>query len=325
MPSDVVLQVEDLQVQFSTSRGIVKAVDGVSFYVRKGEALGLVGESGCGKSVTCLSILRLLPPGGRIVGGAVRMHGQNLLALSDNEMRKIRGAKISMILQDPMTSLDPVFTVGEQIIETLYSHRASDGGRRFVEQAIDLLRLVRIPSPEVRLRNFPHQMSGGMRQRIVAAVSLASQPELLLADEPTTSLDVTIQLQFLTLLKEIQEQLGMAMILVTHDLGIVARACHRVAVMYAGRIVETGTVQDIFRNPAHPYTRGLLQSVPKLGVTTEELPTIEGQPPDLADLPQGCPFRPRCPQAMTICAEEYPPEDKVGDGHYVHCWTVRRG
>lgn len=323
--SETVLRVEDLRTHFFTRSGVVKAVDGVSFSVRKGQTLGIVGESGSGKSVTALSILRLVsPPAGKIVGGRILLGDDDLLAKSEKEMVKIRGARISMILQDPMTSLDPLFTIGEQLAEPIRIHQrhstASVGGR--VEE---MLSLVRIPSPGQRVHDYPHQMSGGMRQRIVGAIALACQPELLIADEPTTSLDVTIQLQFLALLKDVQRQMGLAMIVITHDFGIVARICHRVAVMYAGRIVEGADVRTLFTNPRHPYTIALLKSLPRLGAETERLFTIGGQPPDLRHLPQGCSFAPRCTRAMDICSTEYPSQRDVAEHHFVSCyWNEKR-
>ncbi len=325
MNADSLLDVRDLRTHFFTRRGVVKAVDGVSFGLNEGESLGLVGESGSGKSVTCLSILRLVPePAGRIVGGEVVFRGENLLVKSDREMRKVRGKHISMILQDPMTSLNPVFTIADQISEPLRIHRGFRG-QSLWEQVKEMLWLVRIPAPEVRMREYPHQMSGGMRQRIVGAMVLSSQPGLLIADEPTTSLDVTIQAQILDLLKEIQEQSNLAMILVTHDVGIVANYCERMAIMYAGRIVETADVRQIFNNPAHPYTIALLNSLPKMEEKIDRLYSIEGQPPELHALPPGCPFAPRCEAVMDICREEYPPETTVGEDHVVSCWLPVQG
>jgi oligopeptide/dipeptide ABC transporter ATP-binding protein len=323
--SETVLKVEDLRTHFFTRSGVVKAVDGVSFSVRRGETLGIVGESGSGKSVTALSILRMVsPPAGKIVSGRILLRGDDLLAKSEKEMVKIRGARISMILQDPMTSLDPLFTIGEQLAEPIRIHQrhstASVGGR--VEE---MLSLVRIPSPEQRVHDYPHQMSGGMRQRIVGAIALACQPELLIADEPTTSLDVTIQLQYLALLKDVQRQMGLAMIVITHDFGIVARICHRVAVMYAGRIVEGADVRTLFTSPRHPYTIALLKSLPRLGAETERLFTIGGQPPDLRHLTHGCSFAPRCTRAMDICSTEYPSQRDVGEHHFVSCYWNAKG
>lgn len=317
--SETVLRVEDLRTHFFTRSGVVKAVDGVSFSVGRGETLGIVGESGSGKSVTALSILRMVAaPAGKIVGGRILLRGDDLLEKSEKEMVKIRGARISMILQDPMTSLDPLFTIGDQLAEPVRIHQR-DSAASVQARVEEMLRLVRIPAPERRVHDYPHQMSGGMRQRIVGAIALACQPELLIADEPTTSLDVTIQLQFLALLKDVQRQLDLAMIIITHDFGIVARICHRVAVMYAGRIVEAADVRTLFRNPAHPYTVALLQSLPRLGAEAGRLFTIGGQPPDLRHLPPGCSFAPRCIRAMDICGREYPPQRDVGEHHLVSC------
>jgi len=318
--SETVLDVEDLQTHFFTRSGLVKAVDGVSFSVAEGETLGIVGESGSGKSMTALSILRMVPaPAGRIVGGKILLRGENLLEKSEREMRKIRGRRISMILQDPMTSLDPVFTIGDQLAEPIRIHQKAQT-TDVLARAREMLGLVKIPSPETRMNAYPHQMSGGMRQRVVGAIALACQPELLIADEPTTSLDVTVQAQFLALLKDVQRQLSLAMIIITHDFGIVARICHRVAVMYAGRIVEAADVRTLFRKPAHPYTVALLKSLPRLGAEAERLFTIGGQPPDPRHLPQGCSFAPRCARAMEVCRGEYPPQRVVAEHHVVSCY-----
>jgi len=322
---EIILQVEDLRTYFSTKSGVVKAVDGVNFSVGMGETLGIVGESGCGKSVTALSILRLVPaPAGQIVGGKIFLRGEDLLKKTEKQMQKIRGRRISMILQDPMTSLDPLFTIGDQLAEPIRIHQR-DQTTDVLTRVREMLSLVKIPSPETRMNDYPHQMSGGMRQRIVGAIALACQPELLIADEPTTSLDVTIQAQFLSLLKDIQDTLGVAMIVVTHDFGIVAKICHRVAVMYAGKIVETADVKRLFRNPTHPYTIALMKSLPKLGVEVQRLFTIGGQPPDLRHLTKGCSFAPRCSQVMDICKIEYPPQTKVGDDHYICCYLAGKG
>jgi oligopeptide/dipeptide ABC transporter ATP-binding protein len=320
-----VVEVRDLRTHIVTRWGTVKAVDGVSFDVREGETLGLVGESGSGKSMTCLSLVRLVPrPAARILGGQVRLDGEDLLTLSETEMQRIRGRKVAMILQDPMSSLNPVFSVGMQMREPVASYHGLRG-RALTERAAALLAAVRIPSPAERLRAFPHQLSGGMRQRVVGAMAIAAPPRLLIADEPTTSLDLTIQAQYLNLLKELQGRHRFAMIFVTHNLGIVARMCDRVAVMYAGRIVEIGPLRQIFTAPAHPYTRALLASVPRLGAKTDRLTAIEGQPPDLATLPVGCAYAPRCTFVMDRCRTEAPPALGVGPGHVTRCWLHSAG
>jgi len=314
------LQVEGLKTYFFTRWGTVKAVDGVSFSLKPGETLGLVGESGCGKSVTALSILRLVPqPAGRIVGGRVVFEGEDLLKKTEREMRKIRGSKISMILQDPLTSLNPVFTIGDQVGEAVKIHQRLSGASLW-QKVREMLSLVQIPSPEVRLREYPHQMSGGMRQRVVGAIALSCRPRLLIADEPTTSLDVTIQAQYLSLLKRIQKEYGIALLFITHDFGIVARMCDKVAVMYAGRIVESAEVRELFNCPLHPYTEALMRSVPKVEERVERLVSIEGQPPPLYNLPPGCSFHPRCPEAGTECCTTLPPAFEVREGHMVSCW-----
>ncbi len=319
MQDKPILKVEDLKTYFFTRTSLVKAVDGISFELRKGETLGIVGESGSGKSMTAWSILGLVPkPAGRIVGGRILYQGENLLEKSDGEMREIRGSGICMVMQDPLTSLNPVFNIGNQILECLrMDSNQSRGNLR--KNAVELLAKVRIPAPETRLSAFPHQMSGGMRQRVVGAIAISRSPNLLIADEPTTSLDATIQLQYLRLLKEIQAQTGAAIIFITHDFGIVARMCDRVAVMYAGKIVEEANVLELFDNPAHPYTEALLRSVPDLDVDVDLLPSIEGQPPSLDDLPSGCSFAPRCPYAFDRCGE-YPPEFAIEPGHIARCW-----
>jgi oligopeptide/dipeptide ABC transporter ATP-binding protein len=315
-----VIEVRDLRTHLVTRWGTIRAVDGVSFTVHEGETLGLVGESGSGKSMTCLSLVRLTPrPAARTVGGQVLLDGEDLLTKSEREMQRIRGRKVAMILQDPMSSLNPVFSVGMQMREPVASYHGLRG-RALTERAASLLASVRIPSPLERLRAFPHQMSGGMRQRVVGAMAIAAPPRLLIADEPTTSLDLTIQSQYLNLLKELQQRHRLAMIFVTHNLGIVAKMCDRVAVMYAGRIVEIGPVRQIFKAPAHPYTRALLASIPRLGARTEQLATIDGQPPDLATLPGGCAFAPRCSDAMDRCRADAPGETILRDGHATRCW-----
>jgi len=317
-----ILELKDLKTYFYTRRGLVKAVDGVSFSVDKGETFGIVGESGSGKSITCMSIVRLVPyPAGRIVSGKIFLNGVDLLSKSEREMRQIRGRQITMILQDPMTSLNPVFTIGDQVAEPIKIHQKV--GRRLIKQKIiNILKRVNIASPEIRMKDYPHQMSGGMRQRVVGAIALSCQPELIIADEPTTALDVTIQSQFLKLFKDIQQEYNLSMIIVTHDLGIVAKVCDRVAVMYAGRILECAKTEDLFSHPAHPYTRALLDSLPKLDEERSRLCAINGQPPSLSNLPPGCSFAPRCSQAFDICSKEYPAMSCVADGHTVSCWLV---
>jgi oligopeptide/dipeptide ABC transporter ATP-binding protein len=316
------LEVRDLKTYFFTRRGTLKAVDGVSFSLDPGETLAVVGESGSGKSVTALSLLRLVPePAGRIVDGEVLLEGQNILKLKPREMRRIRGSRISMVLQDPMTSLNPAFSIGDQVGEAVRLHQRVGGGelRRRVAEALSRLK---IPSAESRMFDYPHQMSGGMRQRVSGAIALSCQPRLLIADEPTTSLDVTIQAQYMELLREIQERFQISIIFITHDFGIVAATAHKVAVMYAGKIVEMGTTEEIFDNPAHPYTEALLRCVPRSDRLEARLVDIPGQPPDLANLPTGCSFAPRCPKAMERCREAYPPEVEVSPGHVTKCWLA---
>jgi len=320
--TETVLTVEDLRTYFTTRWGTVKAVDGISFDLRKGETLGIVGESGCGKSVTMLSLMRLIPiPPGRIVSGSITLDGEDLVQISEQEMAEIRGSKIALIIQDPMTSLNPVFSIGDQVEEAIKIHQ--DLPKRSIMQgALDVLRKVNIPAAESRVKDYPHQMSGGMRQRVVGAIGISCQPQVLIADEPTTSLDVTIQAQYLKLLKDIQKDSDLSLIFITHDFGIVAKMCDRVAVMYAGRIVEHGSVRDIFNNPSHPYTEALLSSVPKMDRDVERLFSIEGQPPPLHDLPVGCAFADRCPVVMDKCREQYPDSFTVSDSHIASCWRV---
>jgi oligopeptide/dipeptide ABC transporter ATP-binding protein len=321
--SETVLAVRDLQTHFFLRRGVVKAVDGVSFTLRRGEVLGLVGESGCGKSLTALSVMRLLPKGSaRTIAGEVILGGEELLTKTPAEMRAIRGGKISMVLQDPQTSLNPVFTVGNQLLEAI---RRRLPGRKRAEvdaEAVQALRHVEIAAPEQRIGQFPHQMSGGMKQRVVGAIALSGRPEVLIADEPTTALDVTIQLQYLKLLKRLQAETGMAILFITHDFGVVARMCDRVAVMYAGRIVECGPVREVFERPSHPYTQALIASVPKLEGTEGRLRTIDGQPPSLMDLPAGCRFADRCAQADQRCRDAYPGSVQIGPDHTADCWKA---
>ncbi len=314
------IEVRGLQTHFFLRRGVVKAVNDVSFSIDRGQTLGLVGESGSGKSVTALSLLRLVPAPGRVVGGSVVYGGVDLLTLSEKQMRQYRGRHLSMILQDPLSSLNPVFTIGNQVGEGIFIH---DGitGDPLARRVVDLLQSVGIPAAAGRVGDYPHQFSGGMRQRVVGAISLACRPRLLIADEPTTSLDVTIQRQYLNLLRDIQRQEQLAMLFVTHDFGIVARMCDHVAVMYAGRIVEQAEVREIFDRPAHPYTRALIRTVPKVEERVEKLFSIEGQPPVLLALPPGCSFRPRCPDRCERCSTEvFPPEAEVSPNHSVRCW-----
>jgi oligopeptide/dipeptide ABC transporter ATP-binding protein len=328
----VVLELRDLRAQLHTRWGLVRAVDGVSLTVREGETLGLVGESGSGKTMTALAVLRLLPePAGQIVGGQILLDGEDLVVKTEREMEQVRGRQVSMILQDPQTSLNPVFNVGNQIVEALRVHRRdradgsgrSEGRAGLWRRAEELLERVRVAAAAARLRAFPHQISGGTKQRVVGAIAISCEPRLLIADEPTTALDATIQLQYLRLLKEIQTRTGLAMLFITHDFGIVARMCDRVAVMYAGRIVESGPIRAIFRNPSHPYTAALLGSVPRMEARTERLPSIDGQPPLLHALPAGCRFAPRCRFAEGRCLDEYPPAFPVGPDHEASCWRAQ--
>jgi oligopeptide/dipeptide ABC transporter ATP-binding protein len=314
------LEVIDLKVYFITPRSVVKAVDGVSFHVDENETLGIVGESGCGKTVTSLAVLRLLPrPAGNIVGGQILFEGLDIVKMTDKQLQRIRGGKISMILQDPMASLNPVLNIGNQIGEAITTQTKITGSN-LSSKVIEMLKRVKIPSPEARVRDYPHQMSGGMKQRVVGAISISCHPRLLIADEPTTSLDVTIQAQYLQLLKDLQSEYGMSLIFITHDFGIVASMCDRVAVMYAGKIVETAPVRDIFFRPAHPYTTALLKAVPKLETETDRLVSIKGQPPHLDKVPEGCSFSPRCSQAGDECHREMPPLVQIGQDHFARCW-----
>ncbi|WP_066069001.1 ABC transporter ATP-binding protein [Neobacillus soli] len=315
-----VLQVKDLHVSFSTYGGEVKAVRGVSFDLYKGETLAIVGESGCGKSVTSQSIMKLIPePPGKIRSGEILFKDIDLIQLKEPELRKIRGANISMIFQDPMTALNPTITVGEQIMEGIIQHEKLTRNQA-KRVALEMLTLVGIPNPEIRLKQYPHQFSGGMRQRIVIAMALVCRPDVLIADEPTTALDVTIQAQILELFRDIQKKTGVSIILITHDLGVVAQVADRIAVMYAGRIVEIGTRREIFYHPQHPYTKGLLQSVPRLDMEKGELIPIPGTPPDLFSPPVGCAFAARCPHAMEVCERVYPLKTQLSTQHHVDCW-----
>jgi oligopeptide/dipeptide ABC transporter ATP-binding protein len=320
--SSPLLVVEDLKTHFFTRQGITKAVDGVSFTLHAGETLALVGESGSGKSVTCLSLVRLVPePAGRIVGGRVLFEGEDLLQKSPAEMRRVRGKQIAMVLQDPMTSLNPALTIGTQVSEVVRLHQRLRG-TALRERVLASLRRLRISGADTRLRQYPHQFSGGMRQRVSSAIALSCEPRLLIADEPTTSLDVTIQAQYLELLKEVQASAGVAVILVTHDFGIVAANADRVAVMYAGKIVEMGSTLEVFNKPAHPYTEALLRCLPDVDLKRQQLVEIGGQPPDLSRLPPGCSFAPRCPKRQAICEEAFPPLVSVESGHVAHCWLA---
>jgi oligopeptide/dipeptide ABC transporter ATP-binding protein len=315
------LEVDGLSTHYVTARGtrVTRAVENVSFSLDAGETLGVVGESGSGKTTLALSLLRLLPTAARIVGGAIRFEGEDLVNKPEAEIRQIRGKRIAMILQDPMASLNPLFTVGDQVAEPIRIHEHATR-RSAWDKARDLLAAVRIAAPAQRVREYPHQLSGGMRQRIVGAIAISCEPRLLIADEPTTSLDVTIQAQYLTLLRELQQAHGLALIFITHNLGIVAKMCDTVAVMYAGRLVESGPVRRIFNNPAHPYTKALIESIPRLGDSTARLTAIDGQPPDPSALPPGCAFHPRCPQAMERCRAEAPPPVTVAPEQVAACW-----
>ncbi|WP_024515970.1 ABC transporter ATP-binding protein [Bradyrhizobium sp. Tv2a-2] len=323
---ETVLEVKNLQTVFFTASGLFRAVDNLSLTVRRGETLAIVGESGCGKSVSALSIMRLVPdPPGRIVGGEVRLEGTDLLALDDETMRDIRGNRISMIFQEPMTSLNPVMRIGDQITEAVRLHQPLSAKQAWA-QAVEMLRLVRIPEPARRAQEYPHQLSGGMRQRAMIAMALACRPALLIADEPTTALDVTIQAQILALILDLQKELGTGLVLITHDLGVVAQTAQRVIVMYAGRKVEEADVDSLFAAPRHPYTRGLMASIPTLPLPgarpSARLAEIPGTVPSLVRLPQGCAFAPRCPLATERCRAEYPPLEKFGGNHWAACWRA---
>lgn len=315
-----VLEVKNLKTHFFTEEGTAKAVDGVSFHLKKGETLGIVGESGCGKSMTSLSILRLIPtPPGKIVDGEILLNNENIIAMDNEQLRKVRGNKISMIFQEPMTSLNPVLTVGEQIAESLRLHQNLSRKEAW-RKAVEMLELVGIPAPEKRAKQEPFQLSGGMRQRVMIAMALACNPEVLIADEPTTALDVTIQAQILEILKELQQKLGMSIIFITHDLGVVAEMCDKVAVMYAGQIIEEGSADSIFEGPLHPYTNGLIDSIPKLHGDQEDLATIEGSVPSPYHYPVGCRFAERCQFAAAICRTKQPDLVQMGEGRTVRCF-----
>lgn len=323
--SEKILEIKDLCVEFKTVEGTVKAINHLNYTLHKGEKLGIVGESGSGKSVSSLGIMQLIPnPPGEIVGGEILYKGQDLVKKSEKDMQKIGGNEISMIFQEPMTSLNPIIKCGRQIAESLRLHRGMNK-KEAMEEAIRMMQAVGIANPEVRAQEYPHQMSGGMRQRVMIAMALACQPQILIADEPTTALDVTIQAQILELMMELKEKLGMAIIMITHDLGVVASMCDRIAVMYAGRIVEYGTTDDIFYNPKHEYTKGLLKSIPRLDAKEHErLVPIEGTPIDLLNPPAGCPFAPRCSNCMKICLREMAPVTTFDDVHYTQCWMNQK-
>jgi len=326
MTNDVILQVKDLKTYFKLDEGLLKAVDGVSFDLCKGETLGIVGESGSGKSVTNLAIMRLIPsPPGRIAGGEVLFMGKDILKMNDEEVRQIRGNKISMIFQDPMTCLNPFMRISTQMIETIVLHQGLDKVAA-KEKAIEMLKLAGIPAPEKRIDQYPHQFSGGMRQRVMIAMALSCEPEILIADEPTTALDVTIQAQILELIRDLSVRLGTAVILVTHSLGVVAGMCDSICVMYAGKVVERGTADEIFTDPKHPYTQGLIKSVPRLDRTSSQrLYSIPGQPPNVINLPDCCPFFPRCERAMDVCKTKYPKVAELGPKRNVACWLYGEG
>jgi len=318
--TDSLLKVSNLAIEFDTDEGQVRAVDDISFSVQAGQTLGIVGESGCGKSVTALSLMRLLPqPMGQIVGGSIEFEGRDLAQASIKEMEKIRGARIGMVFQEPMTALNPVKTIGKQLIESLLLHTKMSADKA-IQAAVAMLDRVGIPSPDIRIAEYPHQLSGGMRQRVVIAMALICRPSLLIADEPTTALDVTVQAQILELLKELQDEMGMSVMLITHDLGVIAETCESVVVMYAGKVAETGTVYDIFDKPSHPYTRGLLNSIPRLDSPSKSvLNTIEGMVPGLLDLPSGCRFQNRCPHADEACTARAPTLEARSATHEVSC------
>ncbi|MCP4297830.1 MAG: ABC transporter ATP-binding protein [Proteobacteria bacterium] len=321
MEKENILSVKGLKTYFGTDEGVLKAVEDVSFDLKAGDTLGIVGESGSGKSVTNLSLMRLIPtPPGKIVGGEVNFEGQDLLQLSEKEMRKIRGNKISMIFQDPMTCLNPFLKVSTQMMETFVLHQGM-GKKKAYEESIEMLRMVGIPAPEKRIDEYPHQFSGGMRQRVMIAMALSCKPKILIADEPTTALDVTIQAQILELMKELSRKLETATILITHDLGVVAGICDYICVMYAGRVVEKASTEELFETPRHPYTKGLLESIPKLETDSKKaLYSVKGQPPNLVDLPECCPFYPRCDFAMEICKQEMPETFLLAKEREVRCW-----
>ncbi|HCX47036.1 MAG TPA: peptide ABC transporter ATP-binding protein [Ruminococcaceae bacterium] len=322
--SEKLLEIKDERLSFFTPAGEVKALNGVSFSMDEGEVLGIVGESGSGKSVTAYSVMGLTAHPGKLIGGTINFNGHQIDKMSEKEMRKIRGNEVSIIFQDPMTSLNPVYTIGNQITEVICLHTGKSK-KEAHDRAKELLELVGINEPAKRLKQYPHELSGGMRQRVMIAIALACEPKLLIADEPTTALDVTIQAQILELMQELRKKLGMSIIMITHDLGVVASMCERIAVMYAGHIVEYGTADEIFYEPKHEYTKGLIKSIPKLNVQeTERLIPIEGQPVDLLNPPAGCPFAPRCANCMKICLREMPPKTELSDTHYSQCWLLQK-
>ncbi len=322
--AEKLLEIKDERLSFFTPVGEVKALNGVSFSMEEGEVLGIVGESGSGKSVTAYSVMGLTAYPGRLVGGTIRFNGHEIEKMKEKDFRKIRGNEVSIIFQDPMTSLNPVYTIGNQIVEVILLHTDKTKKEAYA-RAKELLELVGINEPEKRLKQYPHELSGGMRQRVMIAIALACEPKLLIADEPTTALDVTIQAQILELMQELRAKLKMGIIMITHDLGVVASMCEKIAVMYAGHIVEYGTADEIFYNPKHEYTKGLIKSIPKLNAEKiERLIPIEGQPVDLLNPPAGCPFAPRCDKCMKICLREMPPKTILSDTHYSNCWLLQK-
>lgn len=322
--AEKLLEIKDERLSFFTPAGEVKALNGVSLSMEQGEVLGIVGESGSGKSVTAYSVMGLTAYPGKLIGGTIRFNGHKIDEMSEKEFRKIRGNEVSIIFQDPMTSLNPVYTIGNQITEVILLH-TDKTKKQAHERAKELLELVGINEPEKRLKQHPHELSGGMRQRVMIAIALACEPKLLIADEPTTALDVTIQAQILELMQELRAKLGMSIIMITHDLGVVASMCEKIAVMYAGHIVEYGTADEIFYNPKHEYTKGLIKSIPKLNAEKiERLVPIEGQPVDLLNPPAGCPFAPRCASCMKVCLREMPPKTELSETHYSHCWLLQK-
>ncbi|MBE6815111.1 MAG: ABC transporter ATP-binding protein [Ruminococcaceae bacterium] len=321
----VLLEVNDLRTSFFTDAGEVKAVNGISFQLDRGKVLGIVGESGSGKSVTAYSIMQILASTGKIVGGSIKLDGEELVDAGEKKMRKVRGNKISIIFQDPMTSLNPTHTIGHQLTEAILLHTGRNK-KQAKERAVEMLRLVNINEPEKRMKQYPHELSGGMRQRVVIAMALACEPDILIADEPTTALDVTIQAQILDLMTSLQKELGMAIIMITHDLGVVAQMCDEVIVMYAGSICEQGTADEIFYNPRHEYTKGLLRSIPTTNTFGQKLKPITGTPIDLLNMPKGCPFAPRCDAAMKICIKQNAERMLINDDHAAACWmNVKKG